>query len=96
MVYGVSIRHETLAGKLGCDNSNLQIFLRRQEGFLHNERNRKSELFLPKAQPPKERISEFSGSHESSVSGHIRDHKKMDRPDSELGKDLRRTGNYVS
>ena len=42
-------------------NSHLQVFLRRQEGNLYDQRHRESGLYLPQTQPPEKRLPERSG-----------------------------------
>lgn len=88
-------RDESLARQLGRRIPNLQVFQRRQDGILHDRRNRIAQFLLPPPKPPEERISEFAGIMKSPVSGNIWDREKMDSPDPELGKNPGRAGSHV-
>ena len=88
-------RDESLARQLGRRIPNLQVFQRRQDGILHDRRNRIAQFLLPPPKPPEERISEFAGIMKSPVSGNILDREKMDSPDPELGKNPGRAGSHV-
>lgn len=87
--------HENLEVELGCHFTDLQVFNYGEESHLHHECDWKPECHLPQTKPSAQRISQWYGIAEGTLSFDFWSHKKVDHADTELGTGLWWTENYV-
>ena len=91
----ISGLYEPLGGKLGCNQSHVQVLGDRPEGALYHQCHREPEQRLPPSQPQPQRLPEWYEPAEGPISGYLWTDEKVDDAGEKLGCSLRRAGDHV-